>query len=256
MNKLQLRNICFSYDENQVFNNISIDVKKSHNITIIGNIASGKSTLKKIFNNEIEFKGDYLINGVEVVDANKYVVDRFINVVDDSSDYDNQTVIDLLFDKLGDENQENIKNVSKYFLLDDILNLKIKQLSINLKYYLLIIYQLLDLDKYLIIDDLLCYLSMEQVKKVYCYAKKNKVTIINITSSLDNIFYSEYIYFIYNGKIAMEGEIQSCLKEEKLIKRMGYKLPFMYDLSLQLNYYNVLDDIYLDYKSMENAIWK
>ena len=73
---------------------------------------------------------------------------------------------------------------------------------------------------------------------------------------VNDVFNSEYIVFIYKGKIAMEGEVLSCLKEEKLIKRLGYKLPFMYDLSLQLNYYDVLDDIYLDYKDMENAIWK
>ena len=54
----------------------------------------------------------------------------------------------------------------------------------------------------------------------------------------------------------MEGDVLSCLKEERLIKRLGFKLPFLFDLSLQLNYYEVLDDIYLDFKSMENAIWK
>ena len=54
----------------------------------------------------------------------------------------------------------------------------------------------------------------------------------------------------------MEGEVLSCLKEEKLLKRLGYKLPFIYDLSLQLNYYEVINKIYLDNKSLEEAVWK
>ena len=91
---------------------------------------------------------------------------------------------------------------------------------------------------------------------MYKYSKKNKITIINISSDLNDVLYSEYMICLYNGKIAMEGDVISCLKEEKLLKRLGFKLPFLYDLSLQLNYYDVLNDIYLDYESLEDAIWK
>ena len=223
MNTLELKNISFSYDDIQVFKDLSIKVKKGHNISIIGNIASGKTTLTNIFNYSIKTNGEYIINGVEVVKENDYVIDRYINTLSITNKYDNKKVIDLIFDKLGDDNSEDIKNVVSYFKIDDYLNNKINELSYELKYYILIIINLLDKDKYLILDD---------------------------------VFNSEYIVFIYKGKIAMEGEVLSCLKEEKLIKRLGYKLPFMYDLSLQLNYYDVLDDIYLDYKDMENAIWK
>lgn len=251
MNTLELNNISFSYDDIQVFKNLSIKVKKGHNISIVGNIASGKTTLAKILSKEIKVDGEYLINGIK---TNNHI-EKLINVLSTTKKYDNKKIIDLLFDKLDDNSQE-IKNVVSYFKLNDYLNNKINELPNELKYYVLIIINLLDKDKYLVLDDTLCYLNNKDVKKVYSYAKKNKVTIINITSSLENIFYSEYLVFIYKGKIAMEGEVLSCLKEEKLIKRLGYKLPFMYDLSLQLNYYDVLDDIYLDYKAMENAIWK
>ena len=256
MNSLELKTISFSYDDILVFKNLSIKVMKGHNISIIGNIASGKTTLTNILNYKIKTDGQYLINGVEVVKENDYVVDRFINTLSITDKYDNKKVIDLLFDKLGDNNNEDIKNVVSYFKIDDYLNNKINELTYELKYYVLIIINLLDKDKYLILDDVLCYLNNNHIKKVYSYAKKNKVTIINITSTLDNVFNSEYLIFIYKGKVAMEGEVLSCLKEEKLIKRLGYKLPFMYDLSLQLNYYEVLDNIYLDYKDMESAIWK
>lgn len=256
MNTLELKNISFSYDDIQVFKDLSIKVKKGHNISIIGNIASGKTTLTNIFNYSIKTNGEYIINGVEVVKENDYVINRYINTLSITNKYDNKKVIDLIFDKLGDDNSEDIKNVVSYFKIDDYLNNKINELSYELKYYILIIINLLDKDKYLILDDVLCYLNNNHIKKVYSYAKKNKVTIINISSRLDDVFNSEYIVFIYKGKIAMEGEVLSCLKEEKLIKRLGYKLPFMYDLSLQLNYYDVLDDIYLDYKDLENAIWK
>ena len=256
MNAIELKNISFSYQDNQVFKNLSIKIKKGQNISIVGNIASGKTTLAKLFNNKIKAKGDYLINGVEIVKANEYVVDRFIKVLFLNDKLSNKNIIDLLFDILDDTNKEEIKSIVKYFKIDEYLNIKYDNLPIDIKYYILLIINLIDKDKYLILDDILCYLKHDHIKKIYGYAKKNKITIINITSNLDNVLFSDYLICLYNGKVAMEGNVLSCLKEEKLLRRLGYKLPFMYDLSLQLNYYEVLNDIYLDYKDMENAIWK
>lgn len=251
MNKIELKNISFSYDDIQVFKNLSITIKKGHNVTIVGSVASGKTTLTKIFNNKIKYNGQYLINGSKVDNELKDT----INSVSLSNKYDNKKVIDLLFDKLGDNSTE-IKNIVSYFDIEDYLNKKICDLTKELKYYVLVLINTLDKDKYLVLDDILCYLNKDHIKKVYSYAKKNKVTIIDITSTLDNVLYSDYLVCLYNCRIAMEGEVMSCLKEERLLKRLGHKLPFMYDLSLQLNYYDVLNDIYLNYKDMENAIWK
>ena len=252
MNTLELRNISFCYGDIQVFKNLSMKIRKGHNVSIIGNIASGKTTLTKILNNKIKTDGEYLINGVKV----KKNVNTFINTVSKTNKYDNKKVIDLLFDIFGDDNNEDIKKLVSYFKIEDYLNNRINELSNELKYYILIIINEIDKDKYLVLDDILCYISNNHVKKIYDYAKKNKITIINISSDLDDVFYSEYLICLYKGNIAMEGEVLSCLKEEKLIKRLGFKLPFMYDLSLQLNYYDVLDDIYITNKDLESAIWK
>ena len=92
-------------------------------------------------------------------------------------------------------------------------------------------------------------------KKIFKYIKDTKISLINISSNIDEIVYSNYAYFLYEGNIVMEGDIISCLKEEKLLKRLGFNLPFIIDLSTQLKYYNVLDKIYCDEKEMVDAIW-
>ena len=252
MEQIELKNISFSYGDIQVLNNISVKIKKGHNTIILGNIASGKTTLTKILNNKLKFNGEYLINGDKVDKKNIESVICLSN----TDKYDNKKVIDLLFDKLGENKKDDIKELVSYFKIEDYLNNKISELSYDLKYYILIIINIIGKDKYLVLDNILCYLSNVHVKKIYSYSKKNRVTIIDISSSLENAFNSEYLICLYNGKVAMEGPVMSCLKEERLLKRIGFKLPFMYDLSLQLNYYDVLDDIYLDYKDMESAIWK
>ena len=260
MNTLELKNVSYSFRNKEVFRKINIKIKKNKNVSIVANTGGGKTILSLIFKNKLQTDGEYLINGVEVVKSNAYVVDRFVNVLTIDNNDNNTKVIDLLFDQFDDleedEQQKEVNKVSKYFSIGNYLNNKLKDLPDDIKYYVLIITNLLKKDIFLIIDNLLCYLTKDEIKKVYSYAKKNKVTVVDITSRLDDIFNSDYVYFIYDKGIAMEGDIISCLKEEKLIKRMGYKLPFMFDLCLQLNYYEVLDNIYLDRDEMIDKVWK
>ena len=53
----------------------------------------------------------------------------------------------------------------------------------------------------------------------------------------------------------VEGPVVSVLKEEKILKNLGFSLPFIYDLSLQLNYYGLIDSIYLDEKVLVDKLW-
>ena len=253
MNKLELKSISYKNKDNLILDDISFKVEQGVNLSIVGNI-SGKSTLALILKNKLKKDGDYLINGVEVVKSNAYVVDRFVSVVTKDDDFDDESIIDILFDMYDDK--DKVDEIVKYFKIDKYLKYKLEELTDEIKYYIFIILNITNNKSFLVIDDLLCYLTNKQIELIYKYAKKNKISIIDITSNLDNVLNSKYLIALYNGSIAMEGDMLSCLKEEKLLKRLGFKLPFMYDLSLQLNYYEVINDIYLDYKKLEEAIWK
>jgi len=261
MNTIELNNVSFSYKNNIVFDHLSFKIKNGHHTSIVCSMGEGKTTLANILKYNLKYSGSFLINGVEVVKTNEYVVDRFINMVSIDSEYDNKKVIDLLFDFLADEyDEEELENevnkIIKYFKLKEVLNYKLDDLDDEYKYYVMIIIKLLDSNTFLILDDVLIYIREDYIKYIYNYAKKNKVTIINLTSSLRDSLYSEYLIFIYNKGIAMEGETLLCLKEEQLIKRLGFNLPFIVDLSTQLNYYDLLDDIYTDRDEMIDLIWK
>lgn len=60
---------------------------------------------------------------------------------------------------------------------------------------------------------------------------------------------------MYDKKIAMEGKTMEALKEGDFIKKIRFSLPFMVDLSTQLNYYEIIDELYLDQDEMVNNIW-
>ena len=45
------------------------------------------------------------------------------------------------------------------------------------------------------------------------------------------------------------------LKEEKKLKKVGFGLPFVVDLSIQLNYYDIFKKVYFDMNELVNDLW-
>ena len=54
----------------------------------------------------------------------------------------------------------------------------------------------------------------------------------------------------------MEGNTKDILKEEKIIKKLGFNMPFIIELSNGLKYYNIVDKLYYDNESLVNDLWK
>ena len=58
-----------------------------------------------------------------------------------------------------------------------------------------------------------------------------------------------------NNNLVIEGKKETILKEEKLLKKLGYGLPFVVDLSTQLNYYGVFTKIYYEMDDLVGDLW-
>lgn len=46
------------------------------------------------------------------------------------------------------------------------------------------------------------------------------------------------------------------LKEEKLMKLLGFSLPFYINMSIQLGYYGLVQEIYMNKEDLEAALWQ
>ena len=77
-----------------------------------------------------------------------------------------------------------------------------------------------------------------------------------MTTNLDNVLKTDYIYVINNSEIIIEGNPKEVLEKDNIINKAGLELPFMMDLSVKLRDYDLIKDIELDMDRMVNLLWK
>ena len=108
----------------------------------------------------------------------------------------------------------------------------------------------------IIFFDTLTYLPTSFKKQLIAYLKKQNIQIINYTSNIEETLLLEYLIIIYNQSIIMEGLTCDILKEEQILKKLGYNLPFIVELSIGLKYYGLISQIYYDNEGLGDALWK
>ena len=57
----------------------------------------------------------------------------------------------------------------------------------------------------------------------------------------------------YSGQVIVETNKKATY--DRLLKKLGYGLPFVVDLSTQLIYYDIFDKVYFDMDSLVGDLW-
>ena len=79
VNTLEVCNLSYAYDDQVIFSNVSFQAKKGDIIGITGEIASGKSTLGKVFLENSHYQGKIFVNGKPLKDIEKdYAVTSYM----------------------------------------------------------------------------------------------------------------------------------------------------------------------------------
>ncbi len=114
--------------------------------------------------------------------------------------------------------------------------------------------KLVDSD-FVVLNDVLRYLKDSDVQIFLKKLESKNIHFVNITSKIEEVLYAQRLIVYTDDKVQIEGPVISVLKEERILKKLGFGLPFIYDLSLQLNYYGLIDSIYLDEKVLVDKLW-
>lgn len=117
-------------------------------------------------------------------------------------------------------------------------------------------YEELLICKKVIFFNVLSNLNEEKLNNLYNYLIKNQINFINVTNNIEEVLFTDKLIIYDKDKILAEGDTIELLKNEKLIKRLGFNLPFIIDLSIMLKDYNLTDKIYLSKESLVGDLWK
>lgn len=248
-----------------VFTDFQIKLVKGQIISIAGSNNCGKSTLIKILAGLIPVRGKKALKATYI---NKQSLFKNIGFV---FPFEKQTFLfDNLYDELvfvlenlnysNDKIDKEIKDITILFGIDKDLRKEVGQLSASKKVRFLLSLALIHHPTILFLDDSLAMLSKKETKEILeILKKKNKdenLTIVMATNNLEETLYSDYLYVLHEGKIAIEGRPIDVMMEDSLLTKLGLELPFMVDLSLKLKFYDILDDVEIDMDRMVNKLWK
>ncbi len=262
MSTIRINELKFSYDNNCVFDCLNYYLRKNKNLSIIGPSGSGKTTLLKILNGELDFEGSISVSGVDITKENRIRLREKIAVIYEVDNFVNEKVIDELryslenINKSPKEITERINELYMFFDLKSIINKPIEILSMRDKALVKILSYAMYCPEYLGLDNILYYLDDRTKILLLNYLNYKDIRLINVTSNLEDVLYTDYTVCLYKKIIAIEGKSLDVLKEEKILKRLGLSLPFYVDLSIQLKLYGLINKICLNKEELVKRIWK
>jgi len=236
-----------------LFNNVSLIKKKKlifqnfnflflpgKNVCFIGNSGVGKTSLLKMIKEETSYEGTIIKQGK-------------CSVLYDASISSNLTIFEYL--KYSSLSKSEHQMILQYLNLKN-LSYSISKLSRFFQIKILLLEQILSKPKFLFLDDILFDFSLQDKKELLQILKQQNITLFYFTSNIDDVLLFPYLGVMGQNGILIEGETHLVLQEEKILKRLGYQLPFLIDLSLQLKSYGLIDQIYTNFKELTYALWK
>ncbi|MFA6777153.1 MAG: ATP-binding cassette domain-containing protein [Bacilli bacterium] len=243
------------------FKHLNLKIRLEPFINIIGSVSSGKTTLLKMLINKVPSNSVYIDNkplSSYTTDFKKKNLAACLNDLKFNTEYVNEEL--LFYQKILNVEvstaYDNIKAFDIFFKLSEILETKIEYLTISEKALIKILSLLILNPRILGIDTLLSYLPLEMKLKIIKYAKNNNISIINITSTSEELLLGSDIIVLDDYQVKEYDTTKKILEKEKLLLEIGFELPFVISLSSGLNYYNLLNKKYYSNKTLVRAIWK
>ena len=267
-NMIVINKLSFKYDYRVIFNNLSLSIKKGKFTTILGNNGCGKSTLVRLLTGLEDSNGSISIDGVILNNSSLSFIRRKIGVVFENPDNTliSETVMEDLAFPLENLNcsrdyiYSKINEISKYLGIDYLLNRCPRDLSggekqlVGLGCALITGPELIILDEAFSMVDSMSKLNM--LKLLRRIKKDYNVTILNISHDIEESIYGDDIIVINEGKVVIHDSKKNVYREEKLLNKLGFELPFMVSLSNKLSYYDLLDKVVYDMEDMVDLLWK
>lgn len=262
------KNLCLSYKEKEVLKNLELRIQEGDYYVLCGANGSGKSSLVKAILNLTFYDGEVTIFSKKMCNETQTELLDDIAVVFENPN--GNLVCETVYDELKFplknrkykklEYDKEIELCAKKLGIEKLLFLPTYALSGGEKQLVAFASAIITKPKLLILDEPFTMLDgitkdklMRYIKKYY---KDTKCTILHITHDVEDILYGKTVGILKDGEIVYSLSKEELIQNDKIVKEVGMRLPFMADLSLKLKYYNLLSEPILDMNKMVKQLWK
>ena len=242
------------------FTKFSIEIPLNSLVFVTGSNNSGKSLLLKVLAGLVNFK-------------NKITYDKEIIKSDNdisymaSLNFNYATVLKNIrypLERLGYEDDKInvlVRDIAKDLKITNLLNKNIKDLNEYEKLRVFLASKVIYNPKLLLLDDPCLFLSpleKEEFMGLLEQLRTRGITVVVSSSSIEEVIYTinSIVYVLDKGGIVSSGDMLEVLSDDSLLNKIGLELPFMVDLSVKLEYYNLVPKINLSPLGMVEHLWK
>lgn len=244
-----------------ILSDLSISFSKNKFYTISGPNRCGKTTLLKIINRDYIVEEDIKLDNKNINEYDLLEYKNIICLLDNNANFimnNVENTIKFILIKHNIYNKDYLKSLLIKYNLYDYRNVLINDLDISKKIYLKFIEYILDDKKIILIDNIDNYCSKKDMENIIKIINdlKDSITFIMTITNLEYSLESDYLYIFDGSNIILEGIPFDVLLNDTIINKIGLELPFMFDLSIKLNDYELLNEIILDMDRMIDKLWK
>ena len=259
---VEIRNLCFSYNDDKFIENLSFDIEKNSYTCIIGPNGSGKTTLSKLICGLLEAKsGEIYIDGALFCKENSGFIRNSIGVIFQNPDnqYVGTTLKDDIIFGLENHNVDPkemdriIEEVSKLCNVEHLLNKEPYAMSGGQKQMGAIAGVLALNPKILILDEATSMLDPVSKKKfkenIMKLKEERNLTIISITHDKNETLLADKVVVLNKGNVVFEGTNIELYNQD--ISRYKLELPSIIEIEKSLGFEEYILDEELFFKKIE-----
>lgn len=145
------------------------------------------------------------------------------------------------------------------FALKDLLQENPHDLPYHQKQIILLAVALMHKPKILFLENALSFLDHKNYSRITKILKSlcqnEDLTVIMTTDISYQTLQCDNLYVIDNGQIILSGTPKEVYSHDKEIIKLGLEIPFIFDLSSKLKFYELVDHLYDDIDRLVNDLW-
>lgn len=263
---LEVKELSFKYlnSNENTLHNINLSVNSGDYVALIGHNGSGKSTLAKLLMGLLEVQeGSIKIFDQVLSNNNIHKIRRDLGVVFQNPD--NQFIGSTVKEDIafGLENHnidpkemiEIIEKYAEYVGMDEFLDRDPTNLSGGQKQRIAIAGVLAMTPKLIIFDEATSMLDPIGKRDIKSLIKRinaeYNTTVISITHDIEEASYSDYIYVLNKGEIALHGLPEQVFSQAEFLKEIQLDIPFIYKINKELAKLNSKE---FDFRNIDEVV--